>query len=119
MRITETLDVSTARNGAVFYSGTGNRGLAETFAGANGRQTLEMTPGGRWLDNRKLFAPNSPLTPNEATAVWSRLSERFANGASGNAVGFVQGARGGIFNTVEFPALQLNLDVTNVITGGF
>lgn len=40
------LDVSTAKNGAVFYSGPGNRALAEDFAVANGRTTLEMTPGG-------------------------------------------------------------------------
>ena len=78
-----------------------------------------MTPGGRWLDEQQLFAPNSPLTPDEAVEVWSRLSEKFAREASGNAVGFVQGARfNGIFNTVEFPVLQSNPSITNVITGG-
>ncbi|MGH8020916.1 MAG: hypothetical protein ACREIA_22060, partial [Opitutaceae bacterium] len=120
MRTVETLDVSTARNAATFYSGPGNRALAESFATANGRTTLEMTRGGSWLDAQKLFSPGSPLTPTEATAVWSRLSERFAQGASGNAVGFSQGARAGsIFNTVEYPALLQNPNVTNVITGGF
>ena len=119
MRRVETLDVGTARNGAVFYSGRGQRALAEEFAAANGRTTLEMTPGGQWLDQQALFAPNSPLTPEQATAVWSRLSQRFAEAASGNAVGFVQGARpGGIFNTVEFPQLVANPNVTNVITEG-
>jgi hypothetical protein len=84
------------------------------------RKTLEMTAGGRWLDGQKLFGPNSALTPDQATAVWSRLSQRFAEGASGSSVGFVQGARpNGIFNTVEFPVLQANPNVTNVITGGY
>jgi hypothetical protein len=119
MRAVEKLDVSTARNGAVFYSGPGNRTLAESFAATNGRTTLEMTSGGRWLDSQQLFGPGSPLTPDQATAVWSRLSQRFSEGASGNSVGFVQGARSnGIFNTVEFPALQRNPNITNVITGG-
>jgi hypothetical protein len=112
--------VSTARSSAVFYSGRGNRELAEQFARQSGMSTLEMTPGGEWLDAQNLFGPNSVLTPNEAVEVWSRLSERFASEASGNAIGFVEGARpGSIFNTVEYPALRRNPDVTNVLTGGY
>jgi len=119
LRLVDDLDVSTARNGAVFYSGKGNRELAEAFARQNGRTTLEMTPGGKFLDDLQLFGPNSPLTPEQATQVWSRLSQRFAAEASGNVTGFVRGARPeGIFNTVEFPAPRANPNVTNVITGG-
>ncbi len=119
MRQAQTLDVATAENGAVFYSGQGNRALAEQFAAANGRTTMEMTSGGRWLDQQQLFGPNSPLTRDQAVQVWSTLSQRFAAGASGNAVGFVNGARAGsIFNTVEYPALLNNRNVVNVITGG-
>ncbi len=44
MDAARTLDVSTAENSAVFYSGAGNRALSEEFAMANGRSTLEMTP---------------------------------------------------------------------------
>ncbi len=112
----QTLDVSTAPNQAVFYSGTGNRALAEDFATANGKTTLEMTPGGSWLDSQKLY---DVLPPDQADAIWSVLSQRYAEGASGSAVGFVEGAvPGGIFNTVEYPALQANPNITNVITGG-
>lgn len=119
LRLADNLDVSTARNGAVFYSGRGNRELAEAFASQNVRTTLEMTPGGRFLDDLDLFGANSPLTDTEALQVWSRLSQRFAAEASGNATGFVRGARSnGIFNSVEFPALRANPNVTNVITGG-
>ena len=44
-----TLDFSTARNGAVFWSGP-NMGYAQAWAAANGRTTLEQTTGGRFLD---------------------------------------------------------------------
>jgi len=41
-------------------------------------------------------------------------------GASGNAVGFVEGASSvSIFDTVEFPALLRNPFIKNVITGGY
>jgi hypothetical protein len=79
-----------------------------------------MTPGGAWLDQQQLFnTAQSGLTTEQAAQVWSTLSQRFAQGASGNAFGFVNGARaGGIFNTVEYPALLNNPSVVNVITGG-
>jgi len=119
MQIVERLDVSTADNGAVFWSGQGNRAVAEEFAAANGRSTLEMTPGGSWLDGQNLFGPNSSLTSDEASQVWARLSERFSESASGNTIGFVEGAQpGGIFNSVEYPTLLNNPSVSNVITGG-
>jgi hypothetical protein len=104
----------------VFYSGTGNRALAEQFAIANGKTTLEMTPGGGWLDQQQLFNPaTSPLSSDQAAQVWSQLSQRYAAGASGTAVGFVNGANAGsIFNTVEFPALLNNKSINNIITGG-
>jgi RHS repeat-associated protein len=119
MEAVEQLNVSTPKNAAVFWSGPGNRAAAEAFAKANGRMTLEMTTGGAWLDAQQLFGANSPLTPQQAAAVWGRLSERFAEGASGNAVGFVAGSRAAsLFNTVESPTLSNNPNVTNLITGG-
>lgn len=79
--------------------------------------TLELTPGGKYLDSLKLFDEGSPLTGPQAAEVWSRLSQRYAQQASGNAYGFVQRARpGSIFSTVEYPALQSNPNLTNVFT---
>ncbi len=120
MRQAQTLDVSTAENSAVFWSGQGNRALAEQFAQQNRRSTLELTPGGRWLDQQALFDPaTSPLTPAQAIQVWQTISLRFAQGASGTAVGFINGARAGsTFNTIEYPALLNNPNMRNVITGG-
>lgn len=120
MEKAKTIDVSTNKNGAVFYSGPGNHALAEEFAITNNKTTLEMTEGGAWLEKQGLFGPNSPLTPGQAHEVWAKLSGRFASGASGNVVGFAEGARAGsIFNSVEYPALLQNTSVTNVITGGY
>lgn len=117
MDLVETLDVSTKPNTAIFYSGPGNRTLAEKFAKENGKITLEMTPGGAYLDGLKLFEIGSPLTEEEATNVWARLSARYAQNASGNVYGFVNGSRSGsIFNTVEYPELLKNSDITNVFT---
>ncbi|HEV2319936.1 MAG TPA: DUF6531 domain-containing protein [Verrucomicrobiae bacterium] len=116
----QTLDVSTAKDAAVFYSGKGNRELAEQFAIENGGTTLEMTPGGEWLDQQQLFnTAQSGLTTEQARQVWATLSQRFAEGASGTSFGFVNGASDrGIFNTVEYPALLNNSKIVNVITGG-
>ena len=116
----QTLDVSTKQHCAVFYSGPGNRALAEKFASENGKTTLEMTPGGKWLDEQRLFRPGSPLTLSQARQVWGTLSKRFAEGASGSAVGLVTGSSNtGIFNSIEYNALLANPKVTNVLTGGF
>ena len=112
------LDVSTAPNTAVFYSGPGNREVAEAFAKMNEKVTLEMTKGGKFLDDLELFnSETSPLTSAQAIDVWAGLSERYAQQASGNTYGFVNGARpDSIFNTYEYPALQNNSNVTNVFT---
>ena len=101
--------MSTVKNQATFYSGPGNRQFAGQFAKANGKMTLELTPGGKYLDSLKLFEEGSPLTGPQVAEVWSGLSQRYAQQASGNAYGFVQGAPpGSIFNTVEYPVLQNN-----------
>ncbi len=115
--LADNLDVSTAKNTATFYSGPGNRELAESFAKTNGKITLETTSGGKYLDDLKLFEDGSPLTKEQATNVWRKLSERYAKGASGNAYGFTQGSwEGSIFNTVEYPTLKDNPNINNVFT---
>ena len=117
MDLVEDLDVSTAPNSATFYSGPGNRALAEEFALTNGKTTLEMTSGGKYLDDLQLFGSGSPLTQEEATNVWARLSARYAQNASGNTYGFVAGSRAeSIFNTIEYKMLQENKNVTNIFT---
>lgn len=91
--------------------------MAEEFAKINGKVTLETTPGGAYLDSLGLFDEFSPLTKEEAMNVWARLSARYAQGASGNTYGFVNGSWSeSIFNTVEYPELLNNPNVTNIFT---
>ena len=91
--LADKLDVTTGISKSVFYSGAGNRKLAEQFAIAEDKMTLEMTPGGKFLDDLKLFEQGSPLKPEQATKVWSRLSRRYAEQAAGDVFCFVSGAR--------------------------
>lgn len=115
LALVEQLDVTTAISKSVFYSGPGNRKLAETYAIAEDKTTLEMTPGGKYLDEQKLFEQGSPLTPAQATQVWSRLSQRYAQQAAGDVFCFVTGARPtGVFTTVELPELKKNRKVGNL-----
>ena len=115
LMLVEQLDVTTAISKSVFYSGPGNRKLAEVYAIAEDKTTLEMTPGGKYLDEQKLFEQGSPLTPAQATQVWSRLSQRYAQQAAGDVFCFVTGARPtGVFTTVELPELKKNRKVGNL-----
>ena len=110
--LAEKLDVTVAISKSVFYSGPGNRKLAEQFAIAEDKITLEMTPGGKFLDDLKLFDQGSPLKPEQATRVWSRLSQRYAEQAAGDVYCFVSGARPtGVFTTIELPELKKNRKV--------
>ena len=115
----EQLNVSTPENGAVFYSDKGAREDAEIFAQQNGKMTLESTPGGKWLDDLKLFDDGvKGVNPNDAYSIWKRTSERYAKEASGVSIGVLNNSNpDSIFNKVEFPALLLNVNTTNVITG--
>ena len=107
------VDVSTKPNTATFWSGPGNQTLAANFAELNGKTTLEMTKGGKLFDTLRLFDQGSPLTGNQAAAVWKILSQRYAEQASGTTFAFVDGARStSIFNTIELPALLKNINVT-------
>ena len=90
-----------------------------TYFCSDGKTTLEMTAGGSWLDSQNLFEAGSNVSPDQAYTVRSTFSQRYAESASGNVVGFVEGAGPmSIFNTVEYPALRANPNITNVITGG-
>ena len=113
--LADKLDVTTGISKSVFYSGAGNRKLAEQFAIAEDKMTLEMTPGGKFLDDLKLFEQGSPLKPEQATKVWSRLSRRYAEQAAGDVFCFVSGARPKeVLITVESPQLRKNRKVRSI-----
>lgn len=115
-----SLDFSTAPDGAVFWSGP-RMADAQAWAAANGKTTLEQTPGGRILDGLNLFDPGSGISGAEAAAVWDAASKRFADGASGTINVFSTGAKKmnawGSLRTwwrVELPALRANPRVSGI-----
>ena len=115
MNEVEKLDVSSKHGEAIFYSGPGNRDKAEVFSSTGG-VTLESTPGGAWLDNQVLF---KKLSPDQAIIPWERLSQRYAQEASGPVNVFNEGASArGVFNRIELPALYENAHVPLIFKNG-
>lgn len=109
-----TLDVSTGRDMAVFWSGRGNRELAERYALHTGKVTLEMTPGGRLLDSLMIF--DKYLGNRDAIRPWEILSKRYAENASGQITAFVEGARPvGVFARIENPILLENRKISKIV----
>ncbi|MFY1831921.1 DUF6531 domain-containing protein [Myxococcus fulvus] len=119
-QVQNTLDFATARNGAVFWA-TPNMVHAQAWARRNGKTTLEMTTGGRFLDGLQLFEPGSPVSRAEAAQLWDAASLRYAQEASGNVNVFSTGAtRQGLFGErtwwrVERKALLRNPAVRRII----
>jgi hypothetical protein len=84
------LDVSTKVNGASFWSGleklnaTGSAAEhAQVLARASGRQSLEMTRGGAWLDRQTGMFGQQLDWVTQLRPQWGRLSGRFAAKARG------------------------------------
>ena len=119
--LAEKLDVSSSGKAAIFYSGGPSaRGAAESYVNGSSltRTTLEMTQGGKFLESKGLF--NSGLiTKTQASTIWDRVSERFAEQASGSVRVFMteKGLENSqsIFQRTELPALLKNSNVDGII----
>ncbi len=117
----DKFDVATPRDGATFYSNDAERGgphrnrdradvLIKEGDGRYAR--IETTPGGRWLNDEQLY---KKLPQEQADAVWSEASKKYANEASGDAKTCVVGARpSSVFRRDELPVLVDNEKVTSV-----
>ncbi|MFC7530400.1 hypothetical protein [Actinoplanes sp. GCM10030250] len=120
MREVENADVRSPFNGANFYSGRSGDGtpmrlFAEKNADGVSSVTLEQTPGGRTFDDMRLFADNSPVREGHARDIWGRLSERYAQTATGDVTAWTHNSRAdSIWNAVERKALARNPDVAAV-----
>jgi RHS repeat-associated protein/uncharacterized repeat protein (TIGR01451 family) len=109
----DLVDIFTAPGTAVFYSGGNSADAAQKFARQSGKFTIDMTPGGKWLtdygDLRNIFDPKT------SNSIWSRISQRFAQNASGEVFVFLDNPRAdGVWNTVEKEALEKNPRVTKI-----
>jgi hypothetical protein len=120
MREVELADVRSPVNGANFYSGTQPnklemRAYAESQVDGVSTVTLEQTPGGKYFDDKLLFVKGSPVNPDQAGEIWARLSQRYAQNASGEATAWTHNSwSGSVWNTVERDALQQNPNVTKI-----
>jgi uncharacterized Zn-binding protein involved in type VI secretion len=110
LKAVETLDVNSPANKAVFYSGVPRDAVAAN-AGSRGLTTIETLPDGKWLNDLKLFDKNA-LGPDSAYQVWDRMSERYAEGASGEVHFIVDNpSPRSTFLRKELPALKRNPNV--------
>jgi RHS repeat-associated protein len=117
----QNADFSTPKDGAVFWTGfrQGNQSAAMNWAEANNKFTIEMTIGGKWLNSLKLYDKNTPVTINEADALWQVASEKFAGSASGRVNAFTRGTftnSDSVFYNIELPILKDNPNVSPIFT---
>ncbi|MEO6839007.1 MAG: RHS repeat-associated core domain-containing protein [Ginsengibacter sp.] len=90
LNIAKTGNFSTLKNSAVFYSGAGQRSLAEKFVASNaGKVTIEGTAAGQVLESANLY---KKFTASQADAIWTQASENYTSGVTGEAHAFVKGA---------------------------
>ena len=85
--VIKRLDVSSPRNGAVFWSGDPK--AAQKYAESIGGVTLETTPGGRIIDGWKEINVDYPWdkskgTPPFARDLWAGVSKKYAEGVTGH-----------------------------------
>jgi hypothetical protein len=89
--VIDDLNVNVARNKAVYWSGPRAMKTAARFARKKGKSTLEMTPGGKWLDDLKLFNTGgngsfSQISYKDKKELWRRISGRFVESTRGEAI---------------------------------
>jgi len=113
-----TLGVKTERDSLLLWSGFGRgpagRLRSEAYALANGGTTLEMTPGGKWLDE-VMNLPNSPFTRKESAQIWRQVSKATAQQASGQVRAVLGSVKAdSVYLNIELPAVRANPAVTGI-----
>lgn len=94
---------------SIFIFGEGNMNKAFEYSILKGKLTINDTPGGKWLNQFDFMGGDMPLTPEQSFKIWGRLSERYAESASGEITLFVAGSKADrVFYSPEFPTLRSN-----------
>ena len=77
--------------------------------------TLESTPGGRALEDRRLFEPGSKVKHDHAHDLWHEAARMFAEQAKGTVTIFMgEVVPNSVFQAIELPTLKKNPQVTLV-----
>ncbi|HEX8474592.1 MAG TPA: hypothetical protein VF666_11205 [Pyrinomonadaceae bacterium] len=97
---------------ALFYSGRGNKSLAQEAVRRDGLQTIEATEGGKRLDT----PGRHPFYGKEAAIeLWDEASRKFARAAEGKITTCVAGApTEGTFRRVELKEILNNPKITEI-----
>lgn len=112
----ERLGIDTPKDSFMLWSGMGKDGvtLSKDFALANKGMTLEMTPGGSWLQEMDLFAENSPFTFNEAIEIWKKVSLMTIRKASGQVRAVVGRVSPDSVYNAELREMLMNPKITGI-----
>ena len=117
VRLTNEIGLETPKDQLILWSGLGRNGveLSQEYARLQGGVTLEMTPGGKWLNEMNLFGIDSPFTPDEATKIWADTSTLMARQAAGQVRSLLGQVRPrSIYMANELPELYNNVNVIGI-----
>lgn len=79
--------------------------------------SLESTPGGRELEDRRMFEPGSKYTHEEAHKIWHEGARMYSELVKGEVNIFMGGKpaiKDSVFEAIELPTLKKNPNVTLV-----
>lgn len=79
--------------------------------------SLESTPGGRELEDRRMFEPGSKYTHEEAHKIWHEGARMYSELVKGEVKIFMGGKpaiKDSVFEAIELPTLKKNPNVTLV-----